>query len=106
MYTLIVQSKHKEFKNRVVIYNYGNITLIYNLNVMVAIFIMLCKCGSCFHGHREILMTASSRIKTPTMDVPIFVHPDCISGAQQLQKQLSKVYFSSVSFACYVFVFS
>ena len=42
-------------------------------------------------------MIASSKIKTPTMDVPVFVHPDCISQAQQLQKQLSKVYLSTVS---------
>ena len=42
-------------------------------------------------------MIASSKIKTPTMDVPIFANPECISQAQQLQKQLSKVYFSTVS---------
>ena len=45
-------------------------------------------------------MIASSKIKTPTMDVPVFANPDCISQAQQLQKQLSKVYFSTVSLAC------
>ena len=54
-------------------------------------------CYLCFYDNREILMIASNKIKTPTMDVPIIAHPDCISQAQQLQKQLSKVYFSTVS---------
>jgi len=42
-------------------------------------------------------MTASSKIKTPTMDVPILPNPDCLSRARQLQKQLSKVYLCDVS---------
>lgn len=52
--------------------------------------------------YREILMTASSKIKTPTMDVPILLNPDCLSKARRLQKQLSKVYLCDVSGIVYV----
>ena len=44
---------------------------------------------------REILMTASKTIKTPTMEVPVL--PGKEGEAEQLRVQMNKVLFSDVS---------
>ena len=42
-------------------------------------------------------MTASANIKTPTMDVPVLTGHKVLKKAKQLQKKLTKVYLSQVS---------
>ena len=46
---------------------------------------------------REILMTASSNIKTPTMDVLVKQGSVPLKKAEKLQKQLNRVTLSDVS---------
>ncbi|KAH9509924.1 DNA-directed RNA polymerase I subunit RPA1 [Bulinus truncatus] len=45
---------------------------------------------------REILMTASSNIKTPSMDVPIIPLPDSREKAEWLQKHLNRITMDKV----------
>ncbi|KAK7474278.1 hypothetical protein BaRGS_00034470, partial [Batillaria attramentaria] len=45
---------------------------------------------------REVLMTASSTIKTPAMDIPVLDMPEARAAARDLQTRLSCVYLSEV----------
>lgn len=46
---------------------------------------------------REILMTASANIKTPSMDIPILAIPDARSKAETLKRHLNRVTLDKVT---------
>ena len=46
---------------------------------------------------REVLMTASSNILTPSVDVPVLDTPQATAAAKKLQMKLGQVYLSDVS---------
>ena len=48
------------------------------------------------YARREILMTASENIKTPTMDLPLKPRKRSQKLAKQLQRQLTKVTLAQV----------
>lgn len=51
------------------------------------------------HDCREILMTASRHIKTPTMTVPLLKEEGVYQKGLELKKQLTRVLLSDVRFA-------
>ena len=53
----------------------------------------LCPCPP----SREILMTASPNIKTPTMDIPLKPGKKALKKAKELQKKFTKVHLSHVN---------
>lgn len=45
---------------------------------------------------REILMVASSNIKTPMMSVPVLSNPTALEKAKQLRRKLARVCLAEV----------
>ena len=52
---------------------------------------------------REILMTASANIKTPSMDLPLKPGPKAKKRAKQLQRKFTKVTLAQVRPTCVSF---
>ena len=46
---------------------------------------------------REILMTASANIKTPSMDVPLLCRPGAREEGEKLKRQFTRVCLNEVS---------
>lgn len=49
---------------------------------------------------REILMVASSNIKTPMMSAPVLNNKTALKKARRLQKKFSRVCLSEVKISC------
>lgn len=54
-------------------------------------------CLTRFTFNREILMTASANIKTPTMEVPLRSGEDALQLAKNLKMKFTKVTLSQVA---------
>ncbi len=59
------------------------------------------QCEIIFHRLREILMVASSNIKTPMMSIPVLMSKKALKRVKTLRKKITRVCLSEVSTTCF-----